>query len=67
MKRTLNNYRENFVDYMMRTIKNKLVAIGLFILGLVSLSIVEEGTFLLLTILMGAALFFAKDDIFEML
>ena len=65
MKELLNNYKENFIYYMMTTIKNKLVAIGLVILGLASLPIVEDGTFLLLTILMGSALFFAKDDIFE--
>lgn len=66
MKKLLNNYEDNFINYMQRTIKNKLVSLGLIILGLASVPVVEEGTFLLLTILMGLALFLAKDDIFEM-
>lgn len=65
MKRLLNKYKENFIDYIMMTIKNKVVAIGLVIIGLASLPVLDEGTFLLLTILVGLVLFFTKDDIFE--
>lgn len=66
MKKLLNNYKRNFVNYMVRTIRNKLFALAMIILGIVSVPVLEEGTFLLLSMLMGLALFFAKDDIFEM-
>ena len=66
MKKLLNNYMERFIEHMQRTIKNKVYALGMIILGLASVPVLEEGTFLLITILMGLALFFAKDDIFEM-
>lgn len=66
MKKLLNNYKRNFVNYMVRTIRNKLFALAMIIPGIVSVPVLEEGTFLLLSMLMGLALFFAKDDIFEM-
>lgn len=66
MKKLLNNYKRNFVNYMVKTIRNKLFALAMIILGIVSVPVLEEGTFLLLSMLMGLALFFAKDDIFEM-
>ena len=66
MKKLLNNCMKKFVKYMERTIKNKLYALTVVILGLISLPVLEDGTFLLITILIGAALFFAKDDVFEM-
>lgn len=66
MKKLLNNCMKKFVKYMERTIKNKLYALTFVVLGLISLPVLEDGTFLLFTILMGAALFFAKDDVFEM-
>ena len=66
MKKLLNNYKRNFVNYMVRTIRNKLFALAMIILGIVSVPVLEEGTFLLLSMLMGLALFFANDDIFEM-
>lgn len=67
MKKLLNKYTERFINYMQRTIKNKLYALLVFIVGLISVPVLDgDGTFLLLTIFMGLALFFAKDDIFEM-
>ena len=66
MKKLLNNYKRNFINNMERTIKNKLFALAIIILGMVSVPILEEGTFLVFTILIGLALFFAKDNIFEM-
>ena len=67
MKKLLNKYTERFINYMQRTIKNKLYALLVFVVGLISVPVLDgEGTFLLLSILMGLVLFFAKDDIFEM-
>lgn len=66
MKNLLNNYGKNFIYYMQRTIKNKLCALGIIIIGIASKTIDQDGTFLLLTILMGLALFLANDDIFKM-
>lgn len=66
MKEQLNNLIENFEEYMMRTAKNKIFALALIILGWATVFILEDGTFLLFTVLIGLALFFAKDDIFEM-
>ena len=66
MKKLLNNYKKNFMNTMRRTIKNKLCGIGLIIIGVLSNIVLQEGTFLLLTILMALALFSVKEDIFEM-
>lgn len=67
MKKLLNKYTERFINYMQRTIKNKLYALIVFIVGLISIPVLDgEGTFCLVTIFMALALFFAKDDIFEM-
>lgn len=57
MRKVVNNVR--------RTIKNKLCAIGLIIIGLLSLRIDGDGTFLLLTILIGLGLIFIEEDIFQ--
>ena len=67
MKKLLNKYTERFIDYMQRTIENKLYALLMFIVGLISVPVLDgDGTFCLVAILMALALFFAKDDIFEM-
>lgn len=67
MKKLLNKYTERFIDYIQRTINNKLYALVVFIVGLISVPVLDgEGTFCLVAIFMALALFFAKDDIFEM-
>lgn len=58
MKKLMNNIRKTF--------KNKIFGIGLFIIGLLSNILLEDGTFLLLSIFMTLALFFAKENVFEM-
>ena len=66
MEKLLNNYKKCcFITTMRKTIKNKLCGIGLIIIGSLSNIVLQEGTFLLLTILMALALFSAKEDIFE--
>lgn len=65
MREKLINYKEIFVDYMKRTSKNKCYAIGMVILGLLSVPIIEEGTFLFVTLMMGSVLFFTNENVFE--
>lgn len=45
-----------------RTIKNKLYAIALFIVGLIPLMLYQDGTFLGFAAVIGLPLFFAKDN-----
>lgn len=52
--RTMRNIR--------RTIKNKLCAITLLIVGLIPLLVYRDGTFLAFATVIGLPLFFAKDN-----
>lgn len=45
-----------------KTLKNKLVAVGLIVIGLVVLSASMDATILLLSLLFGVPLFVAKDN-----
>lgn len=45
-----------------RTIKNKLCAIALLMVGLVPLMVYQDGTFLAFAAVIGLPLFFAKDN-----
>lgn len=42
--------------------KNKLVALGLITLGAISLTLSNDATFLLVTLILGVPLFFAKEN-----
>ena len=65
MRETLINYKEIFKDYMKRTNKNKRYAIVMFIIGLLSVNVIGEGTFLAVMLMLGLPLFFTKDNIFD--
>ena len=64
-RKTLNGYMESLRNYMKRTSKNKLYAAALIVLGLLSVGVVGDGTFLLFTAMVGLTLFFTKENIFE--
>lgn len=56
---------KRFVRYMRRTLRNKIAALGLIGLGAVTLPICDgDGTFFVVTLIMGACLFFANEDCF---
>ena len=52
-----------FRDYLARTYKNKIMAIGFILLGYISSVINEgDGTFFVLTILLGIPLFIMDEE-----
>lgn len=65
MKETLINYKETFKDYIKRTSKNKRYAVAMFIVGLLSINVIGEGTFLAVMLMLGLPLFFTKENIFD--
>lgn len=59
----MNKYIKNFIKYLNKTWKNKLVALSLVTLGVISVPILDnDGTILVLTILMGIPLIFEKEN-----
>lgn len=55
--------KERFARYMARTIKNKLYAIILIMLGVITVKIDGDATFLVLALMGGIPLFFARDRV----
>lgn len=56
-----NTYK-TFRRYIRRTYKNKLCAISLFIIGLVPMYIINDATVMVLMLIFGVPLFFAKRN-----
>lgn len=57
---------ERFANYIRRTLKNKLVALAIITVGVVSIPILEgDGTIFVMFGLIGLQLFFAKDNWLE--
>lgn len=53
---------ECFIEYIEETYMNKIVAIALVLLGVLSQKVLGDGTFLAFTALFGIALFFAEEN-----
>lgn len=64
MKKKIEKYAKRFVRHMFETYKNKLAAIVLLAIGIVSERLSGDGTFLVLTIIFDVPLFFAKENHF---
>lgn len=62
MIRTTKKYENRFVGYFHRTLINKITAIVLIGLGVLSTNVSGDGTFLVLSILIAIPLFFAKKN-----
>lgn len=59
----MNKYIRRFIKHLNKTWKNKLVAFLLVTLGVISVPILDnDGTVLLLTILMGIPLMFEREN-----
>lgn len=58
MKRYIKKIKRNF----RKTYKNKLVAIALLLLGVLSVGIENDATFLVFTLIFAIPLFLAKED-----
>ena len=56
---------ERFIEYIKRTYKNKLYALALIGIGVLSVLVLNEGTFFVAMLMMGLPLFFTKEDVFE--
>lgn len=65
MKETTNNYKEIIKNYIERTNKNKRYALTMFVIGILSVNVIGEGTFLAAMLLLGLPLFFTKENIFD--
>ena len=63
MNETLNELKRELGRYIHRTYKNKLCAIGLFILGTLSVFIDYDPTFLIFTMMVGLPLFFTRRKV----
>lgn len=55
---------KRFVNYMRRTFKNKLLAIALLVVGIVSAALSKDGTFLVFVLMISLPLFVSKKDWF---
>lgn len=62
MIRNTIKYENRFVSYIRRTIINKICAITLIFAGVASMKVSGDGTFLVLSILIGTPLFFANRN-----
>lgn len=58
----MNVNKKIFRQYMKRTIKNKIVALMLIILGVLSVFIDGDGTFMIFAAAVSIALFFSKNN-----
>ena len=58
--------KKRIKQYFRRTAKNKIFAIALIIIGLLSSKIDNDSTFLVLTIIVGLPLFFARYNWMDM-
>lgn len=57
-----NKYIERFSEYMRKTYINKCFAIALILIGIVSMYILNDGTFLAFMMFFGLPLFFINDN-----
>lgn len=58
----MNVNKKRFRQYVKRTIKNKIVALMLIILGVLSVFIDGDCTFMIFAVTVSIALFFAKNN-----
>lgn len=59
----MNKYKNSFIKHLSKTWKNKLVSMLLVTLGVISVPLLDnDGTVLLLTILMGIPLIFETEN-----
>lgn len=64
MNKKTSKYLKMFIDYIRRTFKNKLCAILMLIVGMLTANVSGDSTFLILMLLIGVPLFFANKDWF---
>lgn len=58
----MNKYLKKFRDYIVRTYKNKIGALAFILLGYISYILNDgDGTFLMLTIILGVPLFIMDE------
>ena len=57
----INRYKRDFVGYMRKTYKNKLVAMTLFAIGIASTYLLNDGTVLAFFLIFGIPLFFTSE------
>lgn len=57
--------KERFKEYIEETLLNKLVALGLLATGIVTAIITKEGNLMVLALLIGLPVFFAKKNVIE--
>ena len=62
MHKTFDKYLEKVVRYIHRTYKNKLVALALFIIGMLSMTVDNDGTAFIFTLFLAIPLFFARTN-----
>ena len=65
MSKKLLKRMESFINYIKRTSKNKRYALALIGLGLLSVPVAEDGTYLFVMLMIGLPLFLTKENIFE--
>ena len=61
-----NNFKRakrRFVKHMHKTYKNKLTAAVMVLFGLLVMLLCENGVYLILALIFGIPLFFAKEDL----
>ena len=64
MLRILRKCTRWFVDYMQRTLKNKVIAITFIGVGVGGLLLGKDATFLVFSLILGVPLFFTTKDAF---
>ena len=58
----MKKYLRKFKEYMYETYINKLIAIMIIIIGILSTLPEKDGTFLVFALFMGITLFFEKEN-----
>ena len=53
-----------FVRYIRRTWKNKLLALAMLVIGIVSMKLTNDGTFLVFVLMTFGPIFFANENCF---
>jgi hypothetical protein len=65
MNKKIEKFAKRFVRHMFETYKNKLAAIMMLAIGIVSAKISGDATFLVLAIVFCTPLFFVKKNCFK--
>lgn len=65
MNKKIEKHAKKFVRYMLETYKNKLAAIVMLAMGVVSAKISDDATFLVFTIIFCTPLFFVRKNCFK--